>query len=188
MEDVEELKLVKKAIKGNKKSFEQLVKQHYERIYRTAYIYVNNQEDALDVVQESTYQAYISIHTLKNPEYFLTWFTRIIIRCASQVVKKRGTIIPFSDEVLMSMLPQSEQQTKSDSEEILDALAQIKENYRTSILLFYYHDHSIKTISSIMQIPEGTVKTYLSRGKEALKKILDEEENGHGRKGFKEGF
>ncbi|WP_328109986.1 sigma factor [Peribacillus frigoritolerans] len=51
-------KMVKKAIRGNKKAFEQLIKQHYERIYRTAYLYVHNEEDALDVVQETTYQAY----------------------------------------------------------------------------------------------------------------------------------
>ena len=68
MENAEELKLVKKAIKGNKKSFERLVKQHYERIYRTAYIYVNNQDDALDVVQDATYQAYICLlYTSPSP-------------------------------------------------------------------------------------------------------------------------
>ena len=188
MDYKEEQKLVKKAIKGNKKSFERLVKQHYERIYRTAYIYVNNQEDALDVVQDATYQAFISIHSLKHPEYFMTWLTKIIIRCAGQVVKKRGTVIPFSDEILIGMIPQSEEKKEVDCGELMDALAQIKENYRTSILLFYYHDYSIKTISTIMQIPEGTVKTYLSRGKEALKKILNEEGFDHGRKGFKEGI
>ncbi|MGE6376400.1 sigma factor [Peribacillus muralis] len=60
-------KLVKKAIKGNKKAFEHLIKQHYEQIYRTAYLYVHNEEDALDVVQEATYQAYTSIDSLKEP-------------------------------------------------------------------------------------------------------------------------
>jgi len=39
----------------------------------TAYLYVHNEEDALDVFQEATYQAYISIHSLKQPEYFMTW-------------------------------------------------------------------------------------------------------------------
>lgn len=46
-----EYKLIKKAIKGNKKAFEKLIKKHYEQIYRTAYLYVHNKEDALDIVQ-----------------------------------------------------------------------------------------------------------------------------------------
>src|SRR3954452_13032254 len=96
-------KLVIKAIKGNKKAFEQLVQQHYERIYRTAYLYVHNEEDALDVVQEATYQAYKSIHSLKNPEYFTTWLTRIVIRCAWHVIKKRDNVVPLNDEYLSNL-------------------------------------------------------------------------------------
>ncbi|WP_367946571.1 sigma factor [Bacillus sp. V59.32b] len=82
-------KLIQKAIKGNKKAFEQLIMKHHEQMYRTAFLYVRNKEDALDIVQEATYQALVSIHTLKNPEYFMTWFTKIIIRCSGQVIEKR---------------------------------------------------------------------------------------------------
>src|SRR3954452_25319139 len=96
-------KLVIKAIKGNKKAFEQLLKQHYEQIYRTAYLYVHNEEDALDVVQEATYQAFKSIHSLKHPEYFMTWLTKIIIRCAGQILKKRNNIVRLTDEVLSNL-------------------------------------------------------------------------------------
>lgn len=90
-------RLVKKAIKGNKSAFEKLIQQNYERIYRTAYIYVHNEEDALDVVQEATYQALVSIRTLKNPEYFMTWFTRIVIRCSGQILKRKGNVVPLSE-------------------------------------------------------------------------------------------
>src|SRR4051812_8366946 len=96
-------KMVKKAIRGNKKAFEQIIKQYYERIYRTAYLYVHNEEDALDVVQEATYQACTSIHSLKHPEYFMTWLTKIIIRCASQILKKRTNIVRLTDEVMSNL-------------------------------------------------------------------------------------
>ncbi|MCK6255526.1 sigma-70 family RNA polymerase sigma factor [Fictibacillus sp. KIGAM418] len=171
----QQYKLIKKAIKGNKNAFEQLVTQHYKQIYRTAFLYVHNQEDALDVVQEATYQALISIHTLKNAEYFMTWFTRIVIRCSAQLLTKRKNIIPLTEEVLSSI--QSSKEPKSeDAWELLDAIGQLKENYRTTIILFYYYDYSIKTISEMMEIPEGTVKTYLNRGKETLKKNFGKEE------------
>lgn len=178
--EFESQRLVKKAIKGNRKAFEKLVQQYYERIYRTAYLYVHNEEDALDVVQEATYQAFISIHSLKNPEYFMTWLTRIIIRCSGQILKRKGNIVPLSDEIL-SNLPSQVNPNMDESLQLLQAIQQLRETYRTVIILFYYYDYSIKVISSIMEIPESTVKTYLSRGKAELKKFYkDEEDKCHG--------
>ncbi|WP_336511325.1 sigma-70 family RNA polymerase sigma factor [[Bacillus] enclensis] len=177
---IENVRLVKKAIKGNKNAFEKLVQQHYERIYRTAYLHVYNEEDALDAVQEAAYQAYKSIHTLKHPEYFLTWLTRIVIRCAVDVIRKRGKVVPMNDE-LLSNVPDESTQDYEGSAQLLQAIGQLKHNHRTAIILFYYHDYSIKTISTVMDIPENTVKTYLSRGKAELKKVYEkEEERSHG--------
>lgn len=169
-------RLVKKAIKGNKNAFEKLVQHHYERIYRTAYLYVHNEEDALDVVQEATYQAYKSIHSLKNPEYFTTWFTRIVIRCSGHVIKKRDKVVPLSHEYL-SNIPDEKNLSNDESSQLLNAIQQLRFNYRTAIILFYYYDYSIKTISNVMEIPENTVKTYLSRGKAELKKVYQSEED-----------
>jgi RNA polymerase sigma-70 factor (ECF subfamily) len=178
-------KLAIKAIRGNKKAFEQLIKQHYERIYRTAYLYVHNEEDALDVVQETTYQAYMSIRSLKQPEYFTTWLTRIIIRCAGHFLKKRINIVPLTDEVL-SNLSVTDHSGHEEAIDLLNAIEQLKENYRTAIILFYYYDYSIKTISEVMEIPEGTVKTYLSRGKAILRESYKEEgDRCHGEQGSK---
>nr|WP_218154480.1 sigma-70 family RNA polymerase sigma factor [Bacillus sp. OV322] len=177
---MESHRLVKKAVKGNKIAFEKLVQQHYERIYRTAYLYVHNEEDALDVVQEATYQAFTSIHSLKNPEYFSTWFTRIVIRCSGRILKRKNNVVPLSEEIL-SNLPGQANVNIEESLQLQNAIKLLKENYRTAIILFYYYDYSIKTISSIMEIPEGTVKTYLRRGKEELKKYYkNEEDKCHG--------
>jgi RNA polymerase sigma factor (sigma-70 family) len=117
--------LVKKAIKGNKKAFEKLVQQHYERIYRTAYLYVHNEEDALDVVQEATYQAFTSILSLKNPEYFVTWLTRIVIRCSGNVIKKRRNVVTLSEEIILN-LPGLEKSDIEESSQLLDAIQQLK--------------------------------------------------------------
>jgi RNA polymerase sigma-70 factor (TIGR02954 family) len=178
--EIESHRLVKKAIKGNKSAFEKLIQQHYERIYRTAYLYVHNEEDALDVVQEATYQAFTSIHSLKNPEYFMTWLTRIVIRCSGHVLKRKSNVVPLSDEIL-SNLPGQADSNIEESLQLINAIQLLRENYRTVIILFYYYDYSIKMISSVMEIPESTVKTYLSRGKAELKKSYkNEEDKCHG--------
>ncbi|OLP63107.1 hypothetical protein BACPU_35070 [Bacillus pumilus] len=133
-------RLVKKAIKGNKNAFERLVQHHYERIYRTAYLYVHNEADALNVVQEATYQAYKSIHSLKNPEYFTTWFTRIVIRCAGNVIKKRDNVIPLSDELLTN-LPDESNTNMEEPSALLHAVQQLRLIF---VQPFYY---SIITIT-----------------------------------------
>lgn len=94
MKGVEKLKspdqkLIQKASKGNQKALEQLIMKHHEQMYRTAFMHVRNKEDALDIVQEATYQALVSNHTLKNPDYFMAWLTSIIIRCAGQILEKK---------------------------------------------------------------------------------------------------
>ncbi len=62
------IRLVHKAQKGNEKAFLKLFQQYEEDIYRMAFVYVKNESDALDVVQEVAYRSFKKINTLKNPE------------------------------------------------------------------------------------------------------------------------
>lgn len=67
-------KLVQKAKKGNDEAFENLISSVRHKLYRTAYSYVRNEQDALDIYQETIYKAYTSIHTLKKSESFQSGF------------------------------------------------------------------------------------------------------------------
>ena len=82
----------------------------------------------------------------------------------------------MSDELLAN-LPDESNSNIEESSQLLHAIQQLRLNYRTAIILFYYYDYSIKTISNVMEIPENTVKTYLSRGKAELKKVYKSEED-----------
>lgn len=87
------IRLVKKAQKGNDKAFLKLYQQFEEDIYRLAYVYVKNKDDALDVVQEVAYQSFKKIDTLKKPEYFKTWLMKITINCAINVIRKNKKVV-----------------------------------------------------------------------------------------------
>src|SRR5690606_39568736 len=65
---------------------------------RTAFVYVKNQNDALDVVQETAYRAFKSIKNLKEPVYFKTWLFKIAINCAIDIIQKQKKIIPLKPE------------------------------------------------------------------------------------------
>ena len=77
---VEINRLVKKAQKGDDRAFIKLFQRYEADIYRMAYVYVKNESDALDVVQEVAYRAFKKIETLKDPDYFKTWLIKITIK------------------------------------------------------------------------------------------------------------
>lgn len=86
---------MKKAQKGNDKAFIKLFQQYEKDIYRMAYVYVNNKDDALDIVQEVAYQSFKKINTLKNPEFFKTWLMKITMNCAINLAKKNKKVVPL---------------------------------------------------------------------------------------------
>ncbi len=164
-----ELKLIKKAIKGNKECLEELLILHGDQLYRTAYLYVRNHEDALDAVQETSYKAFLSIGQLKNEKFFLTWLTKILINCAYDVLKKSKKELPLNNFVELT----TDKREKSEENlDLLEAVNKLNEKHKNAIILFYFQDLPISEIAKVMNIPENTVKTYLSRGKERLKKLL----------------
>lgn len=167
-----QINLVKKAIKGNEKAFETLITNESDKLYRTAYLYVRNKEDALDVLQETTYKAFLSIHKLKNPEFFSTWLIKILIRTAYDLLKKKKKTVLTGDVFFENII----ENTKDTIESRLDlthAIAALNQDYQTVIILFYYHDLAISSIAETMDKPEGTIKTYLHRAKKELKKALE---------------
>ena len=85
----QEKALVKKARRGSPTAFGDLIEGPQEYLYRMAYLYVGQEDAALDVVQESILKAYKSLKTLREPEYFRTWLTKILINTAQDLLRKR---------------------------------------------------------------------------------------------------
>ena len=91
--------LVKRAMRGNPKAFGTLVEREQEYLYRMAFLYVRQEQDALDVVQESILKAYKSLKTLREPEYFRTWLTKIVINTAQDTLRARQRTAPLEEEL-----------------------------------------------------------------------------------------
>ena len=87
IEEINVDKLVLKAIKGNRKAYGQLIYMHKEYLYRTAYLYLKNEDSALDIVQDCILKGFQTIKNLRQPEYFRTWLTRILINLAKASFK-----------------------------------------------------------------------------------------------------
>ncbi|PKG22909.1 sigma-70 family RNA polymerase sigma factor [Niallia nealsonii] len=163
---------LKKAIHGDVEAFEELLFAEEKMLYYKALSYIGNKEDAMDAIQETSCNAFLSIGQLKNPEFFSTWLFRILIRECYRLLKRRDQVIPYEESDLLKKLD-SKQDIEIDSFYLSEALSKLNASYQTAILLFYYHDLSIQEISEIMEKPLGTVKTYLRRAKKTLKTDLE---------------
>ena len=167
-----EIKLIKESMKGNKESFGILIKNNKEYLYKMAFLYVKDEQDALEVIHETVYRAFLNIEKLKKAKFFNTWITRILINVSIDFLKKKG-----KNEMLDESTPIIKEKCEISTEEKLDlynAIDLLNDNYKTVIIMMYFNDMKIKDISKVMEIPENTVKTYLRRAKQALGEVLKE--------------
>ncbi|XZL24774.1 sigma-70 family RNA polymerase sigma factor [Clostridium perfringens] len=170
--ELNEIKLIKESIKGNKESFGILIKNNKEYLYKMAFLYVKDEQDALEVIHETVYRAFLNIEKLKKAKFFNTWITRILINVSIDFLKKKG-----KNEMLDESTPIIKEKCEISTEEKLDlynAIDLLNDNYKTVIIMMYFNDMKIKDISRVMEIPENTVKTYLRRAKQALGEVLKE--------------
>lgn len=167
-----DIAIVKQAIAGNKEAFEQLLILEEEKLFYTALSYVGQKEDALDAIQEAACKAYLSVHQLKQPEFFTTWLFRILIHECYRLLKKGQKMIPYEESELLNRL-QHEENVIVNPINVPEAIKQLNHSQQMAIILFYYHDLPLKEISEVMDKPVSTIKTYLHRGKKQLKRQLE---------------
>ena len=145
-----------------------------------AFLYVGNREDALDIVQETAYKAYRSIRTLKKEKYFSTWLMRILINTAYEHLRTAEKTIDLDVITDNFRMEENDRITTLD---LLAAIKKLRKEYQEVLILFYFQDLPIKDIAHVMNIPIGSVKTYLFRGKNELKNLM-EGESDYGKERF----
>jgi RNA polymerase sigma-70 factor (ECF subfamily) len=172
-EEVLETALINGAIVSNKQKFIELITMYKPYLYRTAYAYVKDEYKAKEILQECTFKAFLNVKKLKNPVYFKTWITKILINAAIDTLRKDSRTEYLEDNnALTSPIEGSSLEEKID---LYNAIDLLKPNYKTVIILKYFNDLSVENIAAIMEVPQNTVKTYLRRAKENLAKILKED-------------
>lgn len=167
----EKLKLIVKAKKGDAFAFQKLIHLEKEKLYKMAYVYMKDEEEALEVFQETVYQAFKSIKKLKEDRYFSTWIIRILINISISTLRKKKRVVMINKEILDNMAGNHVVETDVRID-LLNALNEMDEKYKTVLLLRYYQDYTIQQIAVILDCPEGTVKTNISRGIAVLREKM----------------
>ena len=100
--DTDDIKLIKKAIRGNSTAYGYLIEKHRTYLYKMAFLYTKNEQDALDVVGDTVLKGYLQIKTLKNASLFQTWITRVLINTAHDHRRKALSTLSQEDSAIDS--------------------------------------------------------------------------------------
>ena len=166
---------------GNRRAFDSLVKK-YQGAVRGFLLSLTAGDSALsdDLAQETFIKAYTSLETFKKRSNFLTWLYRIAYNVFYDYIRSRKEMLSMDDDDCE--LESQHQEAPSESyvrADINEALKQLKPNERTCVTLHLMDDLPIDEIVAITNLPEGTVKSHIARGKEKLATFL--RKNGYDR-------
>lgn len=157
------------AKKGDKQAFERLIDEYKLSLFRISKSILRKEEDIEDAFQETIIKVYEKIVYLRKEEYFKTWLIKILINECNTILRNRKKTI-YMEEINTH---DSEIEDSYKNFELMNAINSLEEELRTVTLLFYYEDMPQKTIADILGIPNGTVRSRLSRARKKLRELLN---------------
>jgi len=157
--------LVQKAKAKNPEAFVQLMESQMKNMYKIAWSYLKNDDDAADAIQDTILTCYEKIDTLEKNKYFKTWMTRILINKCKAMLNNRKEVA-MEESILENQLSQSDYSDLEWNE----LLSLLDEKYRIVVLLYYAEGFKVKEISQILDVKESTIQSRLARSREKISK------------------
>ena len=148
-------------------AFTRAVEAMMQTLYRVSCTQLRSAADREDAVQEALRRAWEKRHTLRDERYLQTWVVRILLNECDRIRRKSKRTIP-STEVPAVQHGQGDGALKQ-------AVLELEEGLRLPILLHYIEGYSVAEVARMLRLPQGTVKSRLSRGRERLRIMLQEE-------------
>lgn len=175
--------------KIDKKEFEKIVKETYKMIYNLGLRLFNyNLQEAEDFTQDVYLQTYEKFHQYDGKSKLSTWIYSLALNLGLNKIRKekklkkiQNTVSLYENELISESNPESFYFDEIDDnylkEKIFKELINLQEEYRLPLILLFYEKMSYKEISKKLNIPEGTLKSLVYRGKLILKEKIKELKN-----------
>lgn len=152
--------------------FNQLYKKYYLDIFKFAFSYVKRKDLAEDVLQDTFIELYL--HSPKSNGKIKSWLFKVAKNKCMDIIRKEEKII---DNLKLEKNEKYNVDSRFNNIEILRIIDEIPYKYSKIIKLYYYGNLSTKEISKVIFISESLVRKRLERGRNLLRKILEEKEN-----------
>lgn len=153
----------------NTESFARRIEQVRLKLYKTALLYLGNETAAMDVLDETVYKALKNIRRLRQPEYFDTWITRILINECHNENKRRKRF---------SLLEETPDPPVEDFDALplKEAIRKLPQDLKEVVILRYFAGYTLAETAEALQIPRGTAATRQRRALALLRLELEEKE------------
>ena len=139
-------------------------------MFRIAFAILRNRTDCEDAAQNAVLKAYSKLDTLKHRRYFRTWLIRILKNECIGFVRSRRDFVNLDEQ---NDLGYEMTVPDPDLNRAFDALSA---DERVAITLYYYEGYTSREIAKILEVSDGTVRSRLSRARDALREQLSEQE------------
>ncbi|MDF0728659.1 RNA polymerase sigma factor SigW [Cytobacillus sp. S13-E01] len=176
---------IKQIKNGDQNAFAEIVELYKDKVFQLSYRMLGNRHEAEDIAQEAFLRAYVNIHSYDTNRKFSTWLYRIATNLSIDRIRKKKPDFYLDAEVVgtegLTMyshvaadvaLPEDEVESLELQTMIQTEILKLPDKYRSVIVLKYIEEMSLKEISEILDLPVGTVKTRIHRGREALRNQL----------------
>jgi len=167
--------LIERSQRGDLEAFDRLVAEHADAIYHVTYRITGNPHDAQDAAQEAFVKAFRGLRHYRGDASFQTWLYRIATNAALDLVRRRPHARSAPLEEAADMVTDSAEVNLERQEihrRVQDALETLSPEHRSLVVLRDLRGFSYEEIAHILRIPVGTVRSRLSRAREALRPQL----------------
>jgi RNA polymerase sigma-70 factor, ECF subfamily len=177
--------VIQRCRRGEVEPFSLLVERYQDRVYNLAFRLLGNADDALDASQDAFVSAYAALSRFDPARPFVPWLFRIVTNACYGILRKRRPDLSFETMEEQQAIPatavtapeadpQRQVLSAIRDEEIQHAVLALAEPFRTVMLLRYMEEMSYEAIAVALELPIGTVKTYLHRARQRLRTALGE--------------
>lgn len=157
----------------DRENFASRVELIRRRLYRTAYLYLGSEADALEAVDEAVYQALRALPKLRDTSFFDSWMTRILINECHKELRRRKRFFHNEEDAFSEIAGPD----AYDVFPLREAIAHLPEDLRSVVILRFFSGYTQSETASVLGIPQGTVATRQRRALQLLRLDLGEEGN-----------
>jgi RNA polymerase sigma-70 factor (ECF subfamily) len=171
-DDRDEAEWVEGARGGDAAAFRRLVERHRDRAYGLSRRMLRSEADAEEVAQDAFVRAWRALPAFRGEARFGTWLHQIVVRLALdrlETLRRRRQREPDLEAAVEPAVEGPDHDARLRAMRLERMVSKLNHAQRAAVTLYYYEERSVEEVAGILQLPENTVKTHLSRARAALR-------------------
>ncbi|HCJ58809.1 sigma-70 family RNA polymerase sigma factor [Lutispora sp.] len=158
-------------------SFDEIIDRYKDAIFRMVYMHIGDFHKAEDITQEIFIKIFKNLSKFRGDSSIFTWIYKITINTISTYAKRSRTMADMLSVDYMEDLPDDDWDEEKlieglQNSSVISLIQRLPDKYKEVLILYYYQDLKVEDICSIINEPQGTIKSKLHRGRNMLKDML----------------